>query len=191
MVNKIGNMNVGFAEYVTVEGVQNIKLHSEDGKSTMNFPLTKVVKEPIIKKKKVITPVIRKHTKTIIVKNAKGKDTEETVEENIKEEIEETIEEITGYKPVTLDHELFAELKQTKIKIRPEKPTRFHTIWDGEKWVEDGAKKAKKESWAAISEIEQSITPRRLREAVLGTDKGWLAEQEAKIAALRAKLIKE
>jgi hypothetical protein len=38
---------------------------------------------------------------------------------------------------------------------------------------------------AAISKIESQITPRRLREAVLGTDGGWLANAEAQIAALR------
>jgi hypothetical protein len=32
------------------------------------------------------------------------------------------------------------------------------------------------------------VTPRRMREAVLGTDGGWLATQDALIAAERAKL---
>ena len=36
-----------------------------------------------------------------------------------------------------------------------------------------------------ILTIEASITPRRLREAVLGMDGGWLAEQNAKIQELR------
>jgi len=35
--------------------------------------------------------------------------------------------------------------------------------------------------------LEAEITPRRIREAVLG-DKAWLIEQEAKISALRATL---
>lgn len=36
--------------------------------------------------------------------------------------------------------------------------------------------------------LEAEITPRRLREAVLGTDNGWLADKEAEIAAVRAQL---
>ena len=36
--------------------------------------------------------------------------------------------------------------------------------------------------------LELEITPRRLREAVLGTDNGWLASKEAEIAAVRAQL---
>jgi hypothetical protein len=39
-----------------------------------------------------------------------------------------------------------------------------------------------------IYALEASITPRRTREAILGTDNGWLAAQEATIAALRAQL---
>jgi hypothetical protein len=39
-----------------------------------------------------------------------------------------------------------------------------------------------------IQTIEASITPRRNREAVLGTDKGWLVETESKITELRKKL---
>lgn len=41
-----------------------------------------------------------------------------------------------------------------------------------------------------ISAIEATITPRRLREAVVGTDGGWLADADARIAALRSKLTK-
>lgn len=41
---------------------------------------------------------------------------------------------------------------------------------------------------ASIARLEAAITPRRMREAVLGTDEGWLANQESLIAAERAKL---
>lgn len=41
---------------------------------------------------------------------------------------------------------------------------------------------------AEIAALEALITPRRTREAILGTDGGWLAQQEAAIAALRAQL---
>lgn len=39
-----------------------------------------------------------------------------------------------------------------------------------------------------ITTLEASITQRRQREAILGTDNGWLAGIEAQIAALRAQL---
>lgn len=41
---------------------------------------------------------------------------------------------------------------------------------------------------AEISAIELTISPRRIREAVLGIDGGWLAEENEKINALRATL---
>ncbi len=50
--------------------------------------------------------------------------------------------------------------------------------------VEDEKAKIK----ADIAALEATITPRRTREAILGTDNGWLAQQEAAIAALRAQL---
>ena len=39
-----------------------------------------------------------------------------------------------------------------------------------------------------IRAIEATITPRRMREAILGTDNGWLAAREAEIAVLRGQL---
>lgn len=39
-----------------------------------------------------------------------------------------------------------------------------------------------------IDALESTVTQRRLREAVLGTDGGWLAGVNAQIAALRASL---
>lgn len=36
--------------------------------------------------------------------------------------------------------------------------------------------------------LESSVTARRMREAALGTDEGWLKAVDDKIAALRAKL---
>lgn len=41
---------------------------------------------------------------------------------------------------------------------------------------------------AEIAALEATISPRRTREAILGTDNNWLAHQEAAIAALRAQL---
>lgn len=39
-----------------------------------------------------------------------------------------------------------------------------------------------------IAELEAQVTDRRIREAVLGVDGGWLKEQDAKISALRSQL---
>lgn len=39
-----------------------------------------------------------------------------------------------------------------------------------------------------IAQLENLISPRRTREAILGIDTVWLEEQEAAIAALRAQL---
>lgn len=42
---------------------------------------------------------------------------------------------------------------------------------------------------AKIDAIEAAETPRRIREALLGADGGWLKNQDAAIAALRATLL--
>lgn len=39
-----------------------------------------------------------------------------------------------------------------------------------------------------IRDLEKEITPRRMREAVLGTGGTWLSDKETEIAALRAQL---
>ena len=39
-----------------------------------------------------------------------------------------------------------------------------------------------------ITDLEKEITPRRVRDAVLGTDSDWLKNKEAEIATERAKL---
>jgi hypothetical protein len=36
-----------------------------------------------------------------------------------------------------------------------------------------------------IQVLELQITPRRLREAIMGVDNGWLSEKEAEIEAIR------
>lgn len=44
------------------------------------------------------------------------------------------------------------------------------------------------EKTSSILQLEQQITPRRQREAILGIDNGWLANIDAQIAGLRAQL---
>lgn len=41
-----------------------------------------------------------------------------------------------------------------------------------------------------ITALERTQTPRRMREAIAGTDGGWLSALDTKIAALRAQLVK-
>jgi hypothetical protein len=41
---------------------------------------------------------------------------------------------------------------------------------------------------SAILALEAEITPRRIREAILGTDSDWLKNKEAEIATERSKL---
>jgi hypothetical protein len=45
-----------------------------------------------------------------------------------------------------------------------------------------------REATRQIEVLEKAISPRRIREAILGTDGGWLSAQEALIAIERAKL---
>ena len=119
---KINNWDVEFAEYITVEENQHIKLHIVGG-SVINF---------------------------------------------------------------YIEGELANLVYDSGLTIRPEKPSIYHTIWDGEKWALDKKTQLRAESLEKITIIESSITPRRIREAVLGIDGGWLNEQEAAIKELRA-----
>lgn len=48
---------------------------------------------------------------------------------------------------------------------------------------------ASEEAQLSITVLESSITPRRIRESILGTDNGWLADVDSKIKALRKKLV--
>lgn len=75
-------------------------------------------------------------------------------------------------------------------------PNHWEQTWivldlNAEQLVEAQAQKVEDEKAkikADIAALEATITPRRTREAILGTDNGWLADQEAAIAALRAQL---
>ena len=67
----------------------------------------------------------------------------------------------------------------------PQRPSPYHVWQDGE-WVDD--KKAI--AVQRITELEATITIRRIREAALGTDGGWLKNVDDQIAALRATLAK-
>lgn len=71
-----------------------------------------------------------------------------------------------------------------------EKPSEAH-VWQNDKWVLDAALEQQLAHNVVIQQIaalEATITPRRMREAVLGTDNGWLANVEQQIDALRQQL---
>ena len=63
--------------------------------------------------------------------------------------------------------------------------------------AEEIARDAEEKAWAdgkatrdikkTIKELEDEITPRRIREAILGTDSDWLKNKEAEIATERGK----
>ena len=57
-----------------------------------------------------------------------------------------------------------------------------------DKTAEELAEDVKRTALAEIARLEAQITPRRTREAILGTDNGWLATQESLIAIERNKL---
>ena len=66
------------------------------------------------------------------------------------------------------------------IELRSELITKFHEYKNG-KWVLNRKKQIQQE----ILDLEQTVTPRRLREAILG-DKTWLLAIESSIQALRS-----
>ena len=76
---------------------------------------------------------------------------------------------------------LFGDVKEGQTTLIPESGK----IWGGEGWVEPPAPKESELILLEISQLESQITPRRLREALLGTDNGWLANQDAIIADKR------
>lgn len=75
----------------------------------------------------------------------------------------------------------FYSLLDGKLTLTGEDLFRFYRVVDGA-YVKDPEQIARQK----IIDIESSITPRRVREAVLGIDGGWLAARDAEIAALRS-----
>lgn len=65
-----------------------------------------------------------------------------------------------------------------------EKPT-GDSVWDNGAWVPAPDNEV---ALKEISVLEAQITPRRLREAVLGKDSGWLDDVESQIIELRKRI---
>lgn len=71
----------------------------------------------------------------------------------------------------TLDAAIFAEMAESEARYKAEAPER-----------------AKQKTKKDIVALEEQITSRRLRDAILGKDGGWLVKQDIRIEAERAKL---
>ena len=82
---------------------------------------------------------------------------------------------INGALPIMLDAikdaGIFTEMAAKEVDYAEEAPQRAQDIIKAE-----------------IQHLESKITPRRLREAILGTDNGWLANQDSLISTERNKL---
>ncbi|MCL1861833.1 MAG: hypothetical protein FWG52_09950 [Proteobacteria bacterium] len=91
--------------------------------------------------------------------------------------------------PVTVEKiGLLAEAApDTTDKEPPEVPRGHKLKWASKKWALVEPDPADVIRWK-IDDIEATITPRRMREASLGIDGGWLAARDEEIAALRAQM---
>lgn len=75
-------------------------------------------------------------------------------------------------------------------------PNHWEQTWniiqlEGDQLIEAQAQKVEDEKAkikADIAALEEKVTPRRTREAILGTDNGWLADIENQIQELRGQL---
>jgi len=68
---------------------------------------------------------------------------------------------------------LLSDSEQTELQVRSD-------AWQAES--------VGRNALVEIAKLEAEITPRRLRDAILGNDNGWLTNQEALIAVERNKL---
>jgi len=91
-----------------------------------------------------------------------------------------TVREVFATKP-TFHPDLMAQIVEAPDSVKP------HQHFDGKNFGE-APKAPPPSALERIHLMEREITPRRLRDAVLGRDKGWLAAKEAEIAELRKKL---
>lgn len=130
---------------------------------------------------------------------AKKSITQEVGEENTVEQVEEVV--LPDYYLVFDENNILAARYQTDIQpivpegaVKVEESVYRQTIdeTDGV-WTNttNGIKKlpitqdAKENTLNKILDLEKLVTARRLREAVLGNDNGWLANIDAQISELR------
>jgi hypothetical protein len=68
-----------------------------------------------------------------------------------------------------------------------QRPSPLHN-WTGIDWVIDAVAEKTKMFQEKVRALEATITNRRLRESLLGTDGGWLARVDKEITELRNQL---
>lgn len=67
-------------------------------------------------------------------------------------------------------------------------PTTIFDTWQNGAWVTDTVAEQNANLVSQISELEKQVTQRRIREAILGLDNGWLSGIEQQIEVLRGQL---
>ncbi|WP_435640342.1 hypothetical protein [Micavibrio aeruginosavorus] len=95
------------------------------------------------------------------------------------------------YKTVNREEKVIADNDDTPEGYTPLEPPSADHEWDGSDWIITPAKQVeidRRNIVAEITALEALQTPRRIREAALGQDGGWLADLEDQIAALRVQL---
>jgi hypothetical protein len=89
---------------------------------------------------------------------------------------------------VEIDRQKHAELLQAEYS----NVKQIKAGADGTPETSDRPPRSKNELLVAqILDLEATVTPRRLREAALGIDGGWLKATDDSIAALRKKMVKK
>jgi hypothetical protein len=70
-----------------------------------------------------------------------------------------------------------------EVQIDPDEEAQIRA-----RWAIAEAEQTTQATKDQIAALEAQQTPRRIREALAGTDNGWLADLNAQIAALRAQI---
>lgn len=67
-------------------------------------------------------------------------------------------------------------------------PATIYDTWQNGAWVTDTVAAQDAELLSQIADLEKQVTQRRIREAILGLDNGWLSGIEQQIETLRSQL---
>lgn len=95
------------------------------------------------------------------------------------------------YKTATREEKVIADNDDTPEGYTTLEPPSADHEWDGADWTITPTKQVeidRRNLIAQIEALEAQQTPRRIREAALGQDGGWLADLETQIDALRTQL---
>lgn len=95
---------------------------------------------------------------------------------------------MTFYKTATRQPVVISELGDVQSDLTQLVPSTEFDVWTDGAWVTDTAAQTRKNIIDQIYALEATITPRRVREAILGIDNDWLSNVESEIDALREQL---